>query len=981
MNSLLNFVEQLQITSFLLGFILNMTIKGSIILCAAFAVNLILKRASAATRHFIWSTAFAGILLIPFLSFTLPSWNISLFESQQQAIESPQKGFSLSEFEQGLLFRNSQLEEDLEQSGSSIANNIGSTDSEPSWSKISEIIGSASSVLKKLLESFNWSWLIIIWTMGSLYILSLFMTRLIRSWLLVKHAEPLQNNTFNRLIANCFNRFGVSKTVNLLQSESITIPLMWGYFNPSIVLPKEAEKWPEKRIEIVLLHEAAHIKRSDFLSTLIAHTASVFYWYNPLIWIALRRFHFERENASDDYVLSSGTKPTVYARNLFEVAQALKSIKWASHLGLAIVRKNKLEGRVMEILNSTKQRSVLKPVTMLLVGLLAVSLLIPVSSIQTRAQKESTLVPSEANKKYQGMVLRQVWAGPEVDFVGSSSPDGRYLSFVDWDTGDLMVRDLSTGENRRLTNKGPWSQSSEMTLFSTWSPDGSKIAYMWYNKEEFWELRVINIEDSIYRVVYANRALRVEGPVKWSQDGKQILTIFSSYSGENRTWHIGLVSVEEGSLRILKSVEKLGPSQISLSPDGRFVAYDLRLKDDTSNSDIFVLSVNDKQETALVEHPSYDNLLGWTPDGERILFASNRTGKIDMWSIRIKEGHAEGTPELVKPGIGDIYPMGFTRSGSFFYSPRIVGDDVYVAEVDLETGKLLTPPVKVSQSYEGSNKSSEFSPDGHYLAYISQREPKTMVTEANTVCIHSFETGEQRDFALDIGIPNFYRVRWSDDSQFLYFSGRDKTGNSGLYQIDVETGEVTRIIENWSQGALVILSSDRKIRFYQSYQSGDPWTKSTILRHDIETGSETEIYSSTDSRPKSLTLSPDGSMLTFIITDRRYVDEKQTDRLMVLPTIGGEVRELLHEQAEGSCFWMLGWTSNGQDVLLTKLIPGNELWRIPIDGSTPQKLELSMEMMRMVSVHPDGRHIAFTSGKRGESEVWVIENLLPEIKK
>ncbi|MBP1623503.1 MAG: translocation protein TolB, partial [Acidobacteria bacterium] len=39
-----------------------------------------------------------------------------------------------------------------------------------------------------------------------------------------------------------------------------------------------------------------------------------------------------------------------------------------------------------------------------------------------------------------GPSTRRIWTGPDLDFEGSPSPDGRYLSFVDWETGDLAVR-------------------------------------------------------------------------------------------------------------------------------------------------------------------------------------------------------------------------------------------------------------------------------------------------------------------------------------------------------------------------------------------------------------------------------------------------------------------------------------------------------------------------------------------------------------
>ena len=114
------------------------------------------------------------------------------------------------------------------------------------------------------------------------------------------------------------------------------------------------------------------------------------------------------------------------------------------------------------------------------------------------------------------------WSGPEAsairpasrcarsgkaggEFEGSPSPDGRYLSFHDWDTGDLAVRDLVTGQNRRLTNKGTSQDSDEFAESSVISGDGRQIAYAWYNKEKFYELRVIGIDGSNPRTVYRDK--------------------------------------------------------------------------------------------------------------------------------------------------------------------------------------------------------------------------------------------------------------------------------------------------------------------------------------------------------------------------------------------------------------------------------------------------------------------------------------------
>ena len=50
------------------------------------------------------------------------------------------------------------------------------------------------------------------------------------------------------------------------------------------------------------------------------------------------------------------------------------------------------------------------------------------------------------------VVTRQVWTGREADGYGAPSPDSRYLSAVGFDTGDLVLRDLVSGDTRRLTN-------------------------------------------------------------------------------------------------------------------------------------------------------------------------------------------------------------------------------------------------------------------------------------------------------------------------------------------------------------------------------------------------------------------------------------------------------------------------------------------------------------------------------------------------
>ncbi len=104
--------------------------------------------------------------------------------------------------------------------------------------------------------------------------------------------------------------------------------------------------------------------------------------------------------------------------------------------------------------------------------------------------------PRAAAQESGGMTAKRLWAGSDADILGSPSPDGRYLTFVDWETGDLAVRELATGVNRRLTDKGSWSESAEQAGYSLISPDGQQVAYQWYTKDRSFQLRLIGFDGS-----------------------------------------------------------------------------------------------------------------------------------------------------------------------------------------------------------------------------------------------------------------------------------------------------------------------------------------------------------------------------------------------------------------------------------------------------------------------------------------------------
>lgn len=310
--------------------------------------------------------------------------------------------------------------------------------------------------------------------------------------------------------------------------------------------------------------------------------------------------------------------------------------------------------------------------------------------------------------------------------------------------------------------------------------------------------------------------------------------------------------------------------------------------------------------------------------------------------------------------------MGFTQSGSLYYSLDSGQRDVYVSKLDPVTGKFLPPTRKAIQRFEGFNHSPAWSSDGKYFAYVSTRRNLPGEAGMEVLVIRSTETGEERE--LHPKWQTFGDARylfWSPDGRFIL-----PAPAQGLNIVDVQTGDVSIITRERVVGAA--WSSDGKAIFHVRARAEGKF----IVLHELETGKEKELRGKVGD---ALAISPDGRQLAFFVKGA----------LMVMPAAGGEPRELLRLDNPEESFHTnqigVAWTPDGRYILFGKKRPNEpeELCQIPSEGGKPQKL-LAMNKLHHISIHPDGQRIAFTSytggpmGTMGKAEVWTMENFLPE---
>lgn len=561
-----------------------------------------------------------------------------------------------------------------------------------------------------------------------------------------------------------------------------------------------------------------------------------------------------------------------------------------------------------------------------------------------------------------GMVNKQIWTGAEVDTEGTISPDGRYLSYVHWDTGDLAIRDLLTGTNRRLTKKGTWQDSVDFAEESAISRDGSQVAYSWFSeKTQRYELRLLRTDATPAtqpRVVLDNDDVEWIAPYDWSPDGKWIAI---QLLRTDRTSQIGTVSVSDGSFKPLQSLDWRGTSRLSFSPDGSLLAYDVS-ESDGNGRDIFLLRVDGSRKMSVAPHAATDVVMGWSPDGSSFLFASDRSGTNALWSVAMVKGEPSGSPVMIKGDLGPLpSSMGITRSGTLVYGVRIKASTVAVASIDLETDKLLAGPTLPLESYASRISSPAWSDDGKLLVAVEE-----LSRTRPGLTVATSEGKRLRQFAL----PMVYvqRLRWAPDGS-LTAQGTDLKGQQGIFRIDPGSGQASLVIKgdpatgNLGQPAW---TPDGKFLVFIR-RNGSKGVQFVV--RDMAAGTEKVLVDSPSA--SALSVSPDGTRIAYVLADR----ERHTNVLLTMPLAGGAPTEIARLSGTSQ---QTEWVPGGSHILFTVLDGATtQLWAVSTKASSaPRKLPIrDIGTGSPIRVHPDGRQIAYSTGSNA-FEIWSLENFL-----
>ena len=386
--------------------LIESALRSTALIAIAAIVALATTRASASIRHLVWTLALVGCVAMPVASRLVPGWSLPALPAWERRTETAPEPATLVEPATGKVPDRAQVGTATEPASvASTTHPTGVTRTARSWRpdiadarRLAPLLWLAGVLLLAARHAFGWASLARI----------------------ARRSTPMVSREWETALARHGVTLGLRRLPAIGVSPRIAVPIVCGIRRPTILVPGEALEWPAGRRDAVLLHELAHVRRFDLLTTRLALLVSTLYWFNPFVWLAARRQRAEAERACDDQVLDAGGRASTYASDLLEIARAGTARGHLDAAALAMARRSQLEGRLFAILDPAQARGRAGRIATSLAVLIAVGsigVLAAARPAQSRRAAEAD-APSVSQE-----VARQAEAAPPTTSETSPEPE------------------------------------------------------------------------------------------------------------------------------------------------------------------------------------------------------------------------------------------------------------------------------------------------------------------------------------------------------------------------------------------------------------------------------------------------------------------------------------------------------------------------------------------------------------------------------
>ena len=397
---------------------------------------------------------------------------------------------------------------------------------------------------------------------------------------------------------------------------------------------------------------------------------------------------------------------------------------------------------------------------------------------------------------------------PGIENSPAFSNDGRYICFS-WneDQGsnhDIFFVDLTEGALRKARRV---TEHPGHNIQPVWSPDGREIAFLRLPAvaEERFHLIIVSMGDGTEREVG-----RVWGGLDWSPDGQFFAVSESDHPGKSTG--ISLIS-RDGKVRLPLSRPTADlntfDSTPRFSPDGQSIAF-LRWVNDHS-ADLHVVDISSGRTIQLTSDGRSIGDLQWNPNGEEIIFVSNRGGSKQLWKVPSGGGEPK-TVVNVPPDI-DHFDIS-SRTFQLAYSRSVQDMDIRVRPIPTAAGSSEPPCTIRSSSIEHS---PNFSPDGRHLSFESDRLGTAEIWISRNDCSEPVPL-------TSFNLPGLGSSRWSPDGEEIIFN-LAKDEKPQIYSLRTDRSNLRQLTTEWANNILPSFSHNGRWVFFSSDRMGkyDIW--------------------------------------------------------------------------------------------------------------------------------------------------------------
>jgi len=287
------------------------------------------------------------------------------------------------------------------------------------------------------------------------------------------------------------------------------------------------------------------------------------------------------------------------------------------------------------------------------------------------------------------------------------SPDGNWIAFVSnrGEKNQLQVIRLAGGEAFQITNT-----ESNVSNFQ-WSPDGSSIAFLQSEDKSKQQKKQkelyggFEVDDKEYSLTQL-----------WTIDFEPSKVTRTPLPEQMKD------SLFKASLepKLLIKAENFTINDFDWSPTGKKIAYEHQpnpLRNTFFKADISIYDIESKESSVLVENPSYDGFISWSPDGKSILYATHLADSTSNYYMNNKyfRTNIDGLEKMQLAKTFDENISGIEWTPEGIYGLAWQRTNRPLVKIDSESGDVVEVPSNLKRTF-----SFTFSKNGKAIAYVGR---------------------------------------------------------------------------------------------------------------------------------------------------------------------------------------------------------------------------------------------------------------------